>query len=214
MSYTSGPPCLSKQKSLLPQAKASFPPKKTLCAITHGACAYKALVGVLFLVCRKLRRESERVLDKLGDAAAKTGRRRRAPPRPPPPSLLHNSALGRRREERGGKGRMGKVWKESPAALLSYLLPSSAHLLLLGKDYGRKVEITTLPPPPPPPPDQMHEKEFQETFEIPPLPRAEKNPGRLFLSEAETRKTPTFAAGSCGFAERFQLEGSRGSIVD
>ena len=64
---------------------------------------------------------------------------------------------------------MGKVWKESPAALLSYLLPSSAHLLLLGKDYGRKVEITTLLLPPPPPPlDQMHEKEFQETFEIPP----------------------------------------------
>ena len=177
-------------------------------------------MGVLFLVCRKVRRESERVLDKLGDAAAKTGRAPPRPPRPPPPSLLHNSALGRRREERGGKGRMGKVWKESPAALLSYLLPSSAHLLLLGKDYGRKVEITTLLlplPPPPPPLDQMHEKEFQETFEIPPLPRAdgEKNPGRLFLSEAETRKTPTFAAaGSCGFAERFQLEGPRGSIVD
>ncbi len=168
MSYTSGPQCLSKQKSLLPQAKASFPPKKdTLCNIAHGACAYEALVGVLFLVCRKVRRESERVLDKLGDAAAKTGRAPPRPPRPPPP-LLHNSALGRRREETGGKGRMGKVWKESPAALLSYLLPSSAHLLLLGKDYGRKVEITTLLLLPPPPLDQMHEKEFQETFEIPP----------------------------------------------
>ncbi len=38
-SYSSGPPCLSKQKSLLPQAKASFPPKKdTLCNNTRCLC--------------------------------------------------------------------------------------------------------------------------------------------------------------------------------